>query len=46
MRAYEERIGRIPPLTQIDVSEESNEPDATSTDPGMLEKTEQNTVVH
>jgi integrase len=46
MRAYEERIGRVTPLTQIDVSDGSSGPERTSTDTAMFEITEQNPVVH
>jgi integrase len=46
MRVFEERMGRIPPLTQIDVSEGSTGSEPTPSDSGMFEKTEQNPIVH
>lgn len=46
MRAFEERIGRIAPLTQIDVSCGSNGSEQTSTDLGTFQITKQNPIVH
>jgi integrase len=46
MRAFEERIGRIAPLTQIDVSSGSDGNQATSSDQTLHEKTQQNPTVH
>ena len=46
MRAYEEKIGRVRPLTYIDVSDRPNRPGPTSTGNVATEKTQQNTVVH
>ena len=43
MRAYEQRIGRLP---QNDISDGSNGSQPTSTDTGSTEKTQQNATVH
>jgi integrase len=46
MRRFEERIGRVEPLTHSDVFDRINGPEPTSSDRGMLEKTEQNPTIH
>jgi len=46
MQAYEQRIGRVDPLTQIDVSAGSNGSDPTPSVILTTEKTEQNAIVH
>ena len=46
MRVFEERMGRLTPLTQIDVFGGSNGQDRIGTDNGTTEKTEQNPIVH
>ena len=46
MRAYEERIGRVEPLTQIDVFSSSTRPETTSNDVPAAKNTSKNTVVH
>ena len=46
MRAFEERIGRLAPLTQIDTSGGSGGQKQTETDNDLSEKAEQNSVVH
>lgn len=46
MRRFEELIGRVPPLTHIDVSDSTKGSEPTPTDIALSEKTEQNTVVH
>lgn len=45
MRAYEERIGRLTPLTHVDVSSGSDGPEPTSSDLGASQKTQQNLIV-
>ena len=46
MKTFEERIGRIQPLTQTDVLPGSTSSEGTSTDLSVLEKSPQNTTVH
>src|SRR4029079_12567810 len=46
MRAYEARIGRLEPLTLIDVSRGSNSSDPTQSDTASTGNTEENTVIH
>jgi integrase len=46
MRAFEERIGRVKPLTNVDQSSGSNGNQPTSTDLEAFENTQQNTTVH
>ena len=46
MRAYEERIGRVPPLTQIDTNDSSIRPETTSDDRGADKNTNKDAVVH
>jgi hypothetical protein len=46
MRVFEERIGRIASLTQIDVSPGSSGTEQTSSDVLTTENTEQNAIVH
>ena len=46
MRLFEERIGRLEPLTQIDVSAGINGSEPISSDSALFEKTEQNPIVH
>lgn len=43
MRLFEQRIGRIPPLTQIDLSGGLNGPQPTTSNTDVIEKTQQNT---
>ena len=45
MRLFEQRIGRIAPLTQIDISSGSNGPQPTTSSTTTIEKTQQNTFV-
>lgn len=44
MQAFEIKIGRLAPLTQIDVSSRSDGSDATTTDMGSTEKAQQNRI--
>jgi len=46
MQAYETKMGRLTPLTQIDVSARSDAPEGERTDNESREKTEQNPIVH
>jgi integrase len=46
MRAYEAKIGRATPLTDVDGTSGSDGPQPTSTDRALTEKTETNAVVH
>jgi integrase len=46
MRAYEAKIGRVAPLTQIDVFDGPTGPDGTTSSTDMIEKTQQNRIVH
>jgi integrase len=46
MRLFEERIGRVQPLTQIDVSDRSNGSGPSPSDREMFENTQQNVIVH
>lgn len=46
MRAFEERIGRLQPLTHIDVSDRPNGSHTSSTDTLTDEKAQQNAVIH
>lgn len=46
MRRFEERIGRVASLTQIDIFDRSNRPEPTRTDSELVEKTEENPKIH
>lgn len=46
MRVFEERIGRVTPLTHIDVSEGSDGGESAAADRALYEITEQNATVH
>jgi integrase len=46
MRYFEEKIGRIQPLTQIDVSGDTDGSQPSSSDTALTENTEQNLIVH
>lgn len=46
MRRFEERIGRVEPLTHVDVSPSTNGSEPIASDIQLSEKTEQNPIVH
>jgi hypothetical protein len=46
MRLFEERIGRVAPVTESDGSAGSNEAKPTASDDSLFKKTEENPIVH